>query len=377
MRKHHISGVPVVVDGRAVGILTNRDLRFEGGLDRSVREVMITQLVTVVPGTDLEQAKVLMQKHKIEKLLVVDAEGQLQGLITIKDVESLGRYPNSALDSSGRLVAGAAVGVGGDRDERVAALVEAGADLIVIDTAHGHSQGVLDAARAVRSAWPDQILVVGNVATPEATVACIEAGANLIKVGIGPGSICTTRVVAGVGIPQLTAVAECAKAAHERGIAIIADGGVKSSGDLAKAIAAGADAVMVGSMLAGTAEAPGEVVLFQGRRYKAYRGMGSIDAMRAGSSDRYFQDHTGDPEANLQKLVPEGIVGRVPFKGPVGDVVYQMVGGLRASMGYCGCESVLAMHSDARFVRITNAGLAESHVHDVIVTQEAPNYRLR
>jgi IMP dehydrogenase len=377
MREHSISGVPVVVDGRAVGILTNRDLRFERRLDRSVREVMSTNLVTVPPGTGLERAKDLMQENKIEKLLVVAEDGALEGLITIKDIESIGRYPNSALDARGRLVCGAAVGVGGDRDERVAALVEAGCDVIVIDTAHGHSEGVLEAARAVRAAWPEQRLIVGNVATPEATLACIDAGADIVKVGIGPGSICTTRIVAGVGVPQLTAIKECAAAAHARGVPIIADGGIKYSGDIAKAIASGADACMIGSLFAGTEEAPGEVVLFQGRRYKSYRGMGSIEAMKAGSSDRYFQDDAGDPEADTRKLVPEGIVGRVPYKGPIGDVIYQMVGGIRASMGYCGCPDILSMQRDARFVRITSAGLHESHVHDVIVTREAPNYRLR
>jgi IMP dehydrogenase len=375
MRRHDISGVPVVVDGRAIGILTNRDLRFEQRLDRSVREVMSTDLVTVPPGTGLERAKVLMQEHKIEKLLVVDDEGQLQGLITIKDIESQGRHPHAVLDDRGRLVCGAAVGVGGDRDERVAALVDAGVDVIVIDTAHGHSAGVLQAAAAVRSAWPHITLVVGNVATAEATASCIKAGAHVVKVGIGPGSICTTRVVAGVGVPQLTAVAQCAEAAHALGATIIADGGLKTSGDLAKAIAAGADACMVGSLLAGTREAPGDEVLLQGRRYKSYRGMGSIDAMKAGSADRYFQD-SSDPEADLRKLVPEGIVGRVPYKGPVSDVVFQLVGGLRASMGYCGAPDLPTMQAEARFVRITNAGLRESHVHDVTVTKEAPNYRV-
>jgi len=377
MREHNISGVPVVVDGRAVGILTNRDLRFERRLSRAVREVMSTRLVTVPPGTGLERAKDLMQENKIEKLLVVTEDGRLEGLITIKDIESIGRYPNSALDDRGRLICGAAVGVGGDRDERVGALVNAGCDVIVIDTAHGHSEGVLEAARAVRAAWPDQQLIVGNVATAEATLACIEAGANIVKVGIGPGSICTTRVVAGVGVPQLSAIKHCAAAAHSKGVPIIADGGIKYSGDIAKALAAGADACMIGSLFAGTEEAPGEVVLFQGRRYKAYRGMGSIEAMKSGSADRYFQDDAGDPEADTRKLVPEGIVGRVPYKGPIGDVIYQMVGGVRASMGYCGCPDIPSMQRDARFVRITSAGLHESHVHDVIVTQEAPNYRLR
>ena len=378
MNQHDISGLPVVVDGRAVGIITNRDLRFERRLDRPVREVMSTELVTVGPDTELEDAKQLLQEHKIEKLLVVGQDGAFLGLITIKDIETVGRYPNAAFDSRGQLLCGAAIGVGGDRDERAAALVEAGVDLLVLDTAHGHSQGVLKGAEAIKARYPDVTLVVGNVATADGTRACVDAGADVVKVGIGPGSICTTRIVAGVGVPQLTAVAESAAVARAAGVALIADGGVKFSGDLAKAIAAGADAVMVGSLLAGTSESPGEVVLFQGRRYKAYRGMGSIEAMRAGSSDRYFQDDVaGDPEADTRKLVPEGIVGRVPYKGPVSDVVYQLVGGLRASMGYCGCSTVPAMQRDARFVRITNAGLSESHVHDVIVTAEAPNYRMR
>ena len=374
MRRHNVSGVPVVVDGRAVGILTNRDLRFERGLDRAVHEVMSAELVTVPPGTELERAKDLMQGHKIEKLLVVDDSGFLRGLITIKDIETVGQHPNAALDARGRLLCGAAIGVGGDRDERAAALVEAGVDVLIIDTAHGHSEGVLRSARSIRQRYDDVTLVVGNVATGDATRACIDAGANVVKVGIGPGSICTTRVVAGVGVPQLTAVAECSAVAHEHGATVIADGGIKYSGDMAKAIAAGADAVMIGSLLAGTDESPGEVVLYQGRRYKQYRGMGSIEAMRAGSSDRYFQD-ASDPEADTRKLVPEGIVGRVPYKGPVGDVLYQMVGGLRASMGYCGCATIAEMQRDSRFVRITPAGLRESHVHDVIVTHEAPNYR--
>lgn len=375
MRERDISGLPVVLEGKVVGILTNRDLRFVKALDVPVRDVMSRDLVTVPPGTGLERAKELMQQHKIEKLLVVDASGALCGLITIKDVEAHGRYPNSALDAHGRLLCAAAVGVGSDRVERAAALVEAGVDVIAIDTAHGHSEGVLESARALRLAYPGVKLIVGNVATAEATEACLDAGADIVKVGIGPGSICTTRVVAGVGVPQITAVAECARVAHARGATIIADGGVKFSGDLAKAIAAGADAVMVGSLFAGTDETPGEVVLLQGRRYKAYRGMGSIEAMRAGSSDRYFQDDKGDPEADTRKLVPEGIVGRVPYKGPLGDVVYQLVGGLRASMGYCGCATIGEMHADARFVRMTAAGLRESHVHDVIITEEAPNYR--
>ncbi|MEN0063063.1 MAG: IMP dehydrogenase [Myxococcota bacterium] len=378
MKEHRISGLPVVVDGRAVGILTNRDLRFERNLGRPVHEVMSQDLVTVPPGTGLERAKDLLQEHKIEKLLVVDEEGQLRGLITIKDIESLDRFPNSIKDNSGRLLCGAAVGVGADSVERVAALTEAGVDLLVVDTAHGHSKGVLDAARRIKSEHPDITLVLGNVATADGTMACIDAGADVVKVGIGPGSICTTRVVAGVGVPQLSAIAACAEAAHKRGVAIIADGGIKYSGDVAKAVAAGADACMIGSLFAGTQEAPGEVVLFQGRRYKSYRGMGSIEAMRDGSSDRYFQDDAaGDPEAETRKLVPEGIVGRVPFRGPLSDIIYQLVGGLRASMGYTGCPTVRDMHEHAKFVRITNAGLRESHVHDVIVTQEAPNYPTR
>jgi IMP dehydrogenase len=375
MRNHNISGVPVVVDGVAVGILTNRDLRFERRLDRPVHQVMSTDLVTVPPKTTLDMAKDLLQEHKIEKLLVVDAENHLRGLITIKDIESADRHPDAVKDGHGRLLCGAAVGTGADRQERVAALVEAGVDILVVDTAHGHSQGVLDAARWVRDEYPNVGLIVGNVATAEATAACIDAGADMVKVGIGPGSICTTRVVAGVGVPQLTAIAECSKVAHERGRSVIADGGIKYSGDIAKALAAGADAVMIGSLFAGTDESPGDVVLYQGRRYKAYRGMGSIEAMRAGSSDRYFQDHA-DSDGSSNKLVPEGIVGRVPYKGPIADSVYQLIGGIRSSMGYCGCSTVPEMQSDAKFVRITPAGLRESHVHDVIITQEAPNYRL-
>jgi IMP dehydrogenase len=376
MRAHEISGLPVVDGERVVGIITNRDLRFEEDGSRRVREVMSTDLVTVPPGTGPDRAKELMQRHKIEKLLVVDDALRLVGLITIKDVENLEKYPLSVRDDRSRLVCGAAVGVGGDRDERVAALVEAGVDVLVVDTAHGHSRGVLAAAERIKAAYPQVVLVVGNVATADATAACIDAGADVVKVGIGPGSICTTRIVAGVGVPQLTAVQQCAHVAHARGRTIIADGGVKYSGDFAKAIAAGADAVMAGSLFAGTDEAPGETVLFQGRRYKAYRGMGSIEAMRAGSSDRYFQESgADDPEAVARrKLVPEGIVGRVPYKGPLAEVVYQLVGGLRAAMGYCGAGSIAEMQAEARFVRITNAGLRESHVHDVVITEEAPNY---
>jgi IMP dehydrogenase len=375
MRSRNISGLPVVDDGHLVGILTDRDLRFELNLERLVSEVMTVEehLVTCRPGTGLAEAKQLMQAHKIEKLLVTDGDGALAGLITFKDLMSTTRHPNANRDPRGRLRVGAAIGPGGDRDVRAAKLIEAGVDVLVIDTAHGHSEGVLAATRLLRPEYPDVVLVVGNVATPEATKACIEAGADVVKVGIGPGSICTTRVVAGVGVPQLTAVAECAAMAHALGKRIIADGGIKYSGDVAKAIAAGADAVMVGSILAGTDETPGELVLYQGRTYKAYRGMGSVEAMRDGSSDRYFQD---GKEEGGRKLVPEGIVGRVPHRGPLAETLYQLVGGLKSSMGYCGCATIPAMHQDSRFVRITAAGLKESHVHDVIITKESPNYHL-
>ena len=377
MRQRGISGLPVVDGDRVVGILTDRDLRFERNLDRAVAAVMTSadDLVTCPPGTDLEAAKDLLQIHKIEKLLVVDDAGALQGLITFKDLQAAKRHPHATRDAGGRLMCGAAIGVGADSDERSDALVAAGVDVLVVDTAHGHSEGVLQAARRIRKRHPDVILVVGNVATADATRACVDAGADIVKVGIGPGSICTTRVVAGVGVPQLTAVADCARAAHDNGITIIADGGIKYSGDVAKAVAAGADAVMIGSLFAGTDEAPGELVLYQGRSYKSYRGMGSVEAMRQGSSDRYFQEG-GDAEGQPRKLVPEGIVGRVPARGPINETLYQLVGGLKASMGYTGSSSVPAMQEGARFVRITSAGLRESHVHDVIITKESPNYRV-
>jgi IMP dehydrogenase len=377
MRERGINGLPIVEGRQVVGILTNRDLRYERNLDRPVAGAMTRDgLVTCPPGTDLETARDLMQEHRVEKLLVVDADGALRGLITFKDLEAHTRHPLAARDARGRLRCAAAVGVGADREERVGALVDAGVDLIVIDTAHGHSEGVLRAARAIRDAWPDLPIVVGNIATASACEAVIAAGADAVKVGIGPGSICTTRVVAGVGVPQLTAIAECAKVATPAGIPLIADGGIKYSGDIAKAIAAGADAVMMGSLFAGTDEAPGEMVLYQGRSYKNYRGMGSVEAMKAGSSDRYFQDEAGDPEAETRKLVPEGIVGRVPAKGPVADTVYQLVGGLKASMGYTGNGTIAEMKANARFTRMTAAGLRESHVHDVIITRESPNYRM-
>ncbi|MFT5686715.1 MAG: IMP dehydrogenase, partial [Myxococcota bacterium] len=377
MRLHHISGLPVVREGRVIGILTDRDLRFERNLDRKVDDVMTQgeKLVTCPPGTDLERAKDLMQAHKIEKLLIVDDGGVLKGLITFKDLQAASMHPKAIRDERGQLRCGAAVGVGGDRDERVAALIEAGVDILVIDTAHGHSQGVLDATSTIRTRYPDVRLIVGNVATADATKACIDAGADVVKVGIGPGSICTTRVVAGVGVPQLTAISECAKVAHAAGATIIADGGIKYSGEIAKAIAAGADAVMIGSLFAGTDEAPGELVLYQGRTYKSYRGMGSVEAMRKGSSDRYFQDGEAE-DGGTRKLVPEGIVGRVPHRGPLADTVFQMVGGLRSSMGYTGCGTISELQDKARFVRITSAGLKESHVHDVIITRESPNYRV-
>jgi len=371
MSRHSISGVPIVVDGAAVGILTNRDLRFEKRLNRKISEVMTSDgLVTTPPGTGLERAKELMQRHKIEKLLVVDDGGNLSGLITIKDIENSELFPLATTDDRGRLRCAAAVGPG--QQDRMEALIEAGVDAIVIDTAHGHSSGVLKATSEARARWPELEIVVGNIATAEAAEACILAGASTIKIGIGPGSICTTRIVAGVGVPQLTAIADCAVVAKSHGVPLIADGGIKFSGDVAKAIAAGADSVMLGSMLAGTDESPGDVILLGGRRYKSYRGMGSIEAMQAGSSDRYFQDQK---EGQAKKLVPEGIVGRVPYKGPIGEVIFQMVGGLRASMGYTGSMDIPEMKKNARFVRMTSVGLKESHVHDVIITKESPNYR--
>jgi IMP dehydrogenase len=373
MRHYRISGLPVVdADKRPVGILTNRDVRFEGRLALQVGEVMTKDPVTVKEGVSIDEAKDLLHKHRIEKLLVVDGQGRLRGLITVRDIEQAEMHPTAATDEMGRLRVGAAVGVGPDRDARIEALVAAGADLICIDTAHGHSAGVLQACREVRKQFAKVQLVAGNVATAEATRALIETGVNAVKVGVGPGSICTTRIVAGVGVPQLTAISDAVAAAKGTGVAIIADGGIKYSGDVAKALAAGADTVMIGSLFAGTDEAPGEIILYQGRSYKSYRGMGSIGAMRDGSKDRYFQ---GDVEAP-QKLVPEGIEGRVPYKGPLRESIYQLVGGLRASMGYLGCATIAELHAKARFVKISSSGLRESHVHDVIITKEAPNYRV-
>jgi IMP dehydrogenase len=369
MDSYNISGLPVIDSaGVPVGILTNRDLRFETNWKQSVGDVMTRDPITVPDTVTLDDSKELLHKNRIEKLLVTDDAGKLKGLITIKDIEQAERHPNAAKDERGRLIVGAAVGVGGDREERVAALIEAGCDMIVIDTAHGHSIGVIRAVEATRKAFPDLQLVAGNVATADATRALIEAGVDAVKVGIGPGSICTTRIVAGVGVPQFTAISNCANEAEKSGVPIIADGGIKHSGDIAKAIAAGANCVMIGSLFAGTSEAPGEVVLYQGRSYKTYRGMGSIGAMRQGSSDRYFQE-------SAQKLVPEGIEGRVPYKGPLADSIFQMIGGLRSSMGYVGCANIAEMRSKPTFVRATSQGLRESHVHDVIITKEAPNYR--
>ncbi len=373
MKKYRISGVPVTKNGKLVGIMTNRDLRFETKLDQPIANVMTKDaLVTVPPGTTLEEAKFHLHKHRIEKLLVVDDNFALKGLITIKDIEKVRKYPNACKDELGRLRVGAAVGVGADLEERAEALVNAGVDLLVVDTAHGHSQGVIDTIAQVRKNYPDVQLMAGNIATGAAAVALIDAGVDAVKVGIGPGSICTTRVVAGVGVPQITAIREVAKVTHSAGIPLIADGGIKFSGDLPKAIAAGADIIMIGSLFAGTEESPGETILYQGRTYKSYRGMGSLGAMKQGSKDRYFQ---GDVETET-KLVPEGIEGRVPFRGPLSDNIHQLMGGLRSGMGYTGCRTIKELQQNGQFVRITNAGLRESHVHDVTITQEAPNYRM-
>ncbi len=373
MRQYRISGLPVVDgDKRPVGILTNRDVRFEKRLQLQVGEVMTKNPVTVKDGVTIEEAKDLLHKHRIEKLLVIDGAGRLKGLITIRDIEQAEMHPAAAVDDLGRLRVGAAVGVGPDRDARIEALLAAGCDVVCIDTAHGHSAGVIEAVRATRKKFPKLQLVAGNVATADATRALIETGVNAVKVGVGPGSICTTRIVAGVGVPQLTAISDAVSAAKGSGVAIIADGGIKYSGDVAKALAAGADTVMIGSLFAGTDEAPGEIILYQGRSYKSYRGMGSIGAMKEGSKDRYFQ---GDVDAP-QKLVPEGIEGRVPYKGALRESIYQLVGGLRASMGYLGCATIAELHAKAKFVKISSSGLRESHVHDVIITKEAPNYRV-
>ena len=371
-----VSGFPVVDGGKVVGIVTGRDMRFEMRYDQPVSEIMTPRerLITVPEGTTPEEAKALLNKYKLERLLVVNDAFELKGLITVKDITKQLNFPLAARDASGRLLVGAAVGVGEGTEERVEALARAGVDAIVVDTAHGHSQGVIDRVRWVKKNYPHIEVIGGNIATGAAALALAEAGADAVKVGIGPGSICTTRIVAGVGVPQVMAIDNVATALQGTGVPLIADGGIRYSGDIAKAIAAGANTVMMGGMFAGTEEAPGEVILYQGRSYKSYRGMGSIGAMQQGSADRYFQESsTGNP--NADKLVPEGIEGRVPYKGSVVAIIYQMAGGLRASMGYCGCATIEAMHNESQFVEITAAGIRESHVHDVQITKEAPNYR--
>ncbi|MCP2039737.1 IMP dehydrogenase [Neisseria sp. HSC-16F19] len=374
-KKYKVSGLPVVENGKVVGLVTNRDLRFERRLDQPIADIMTPRerLVTVSESTGIDEARELMHAHKIERVLVVNEAWELKGLITVKDILKTTAFPNANKDADGRLRVGAAVGVGKDTDERVAALVAAGVDVIVVDTAHGHSQGVLDRVRWVKQNYPQVDVIGGNIATAQAARDLVAAGADGVKVGIGPGSICTTRIVAGVGVPQLTAIHNVAAALEGTGVPLIADGGIRFSGDLAKALAAGASAVMLGGMFAGTDEAPGEIELYQGRSYKSYRGMGSLGAMSQGSSDRYFQDN----EANADKFVPEGIEGRVPYKGPIVQIIHQLVGGLRSSMGYLGCPDIATMHQQAEFVEITAAGMSESHVHDVQITKEAPNYHVR
>ena len=368
MEKYKISGVPITEHGKLVGIITNRDMRFETDLTRQIGDCMTKDtLVTAPEGMSLEAAKAILSEHRIEKLPLVDGDGNLKGLITIKDIEKATKYPNAAKDASGRLLVGAAVGVSQDMYDRLDALVSAKADVIIVDTAHGHSAGVLRTLKDIKQAYPHIPVIAGNVATAAGTEALIEAGADAVKVGIGPGSICTTRVIAGIGVPQITAVYESAQVGRRYGIPIIADGGIKYSGDIAKAIAAGANVVMMGNILAGTDESPGEQVIYQGRSYKVYRGMGSLGAMKLGSKDRYFQ-------TEAKKLVPEGIEGRVPYKGVLADTIFQMVGGLRASMGYCGCHNIQEMIENTQFIQITAAGLKESHPHDVSITVEAPNY---
>jgi len=373
MSRYRISGVPVVTEGKKlIGIITNRDLRFETKLDQPVSQVMTKDhLVTAREGITLEESKAILHQHRIEKLLVTDGEGNLKGLITIKDIEKLRKYPFAAKDSLGRLRVGAAVGAGDDGLIRAEALLEAGVDVLVVDSAHGHAQGVIDTVAEIKRTYPDAQLVAGNIATAEGAKALIDAGADAVKVGVGPGSICTTRVVAGVGVPQMTAIFEVSEVTGPAGVPLIADGGVKFSGDMTKALAGGAQVVMIGSLFAGTEESPGETILFQGRRYKVYRGMGSIDAMRQGSADRYGQDQN-----ETDKMVPEGIVGRVPYRGKLADSIYQLVGGLKAGMGYVGAANLEELRDKARFVKITAAGLRESHVHDVTITKEAPNYRV-
>ena len=373
MEQYCISGVPVVNEKHLVGIVTNRDLRFETNLSKKVSEVMTKDnLVTVSEGITLEESKRLLHEHRIEKLLVTDEKGCLRGLVTIKDIEKIKKYPNACKDSLGRLRVGAAIGIGPDMEKRTEALLEVGADVIVIDTSHGHTAGVLGAVKSLKQTFEDIDLIAGNVATEEGAEALINAGADGVKIGIGPGSICTTRIIAGVGVPQVTAIMNCKAISEKTGVPLIADGGIKFSGDMTKAIAVGAHCVMIGGLLAGTEESPGETVLFQGRTYKAYRGMGSLEAMKKGSKDRYYQEDMVEDA----KLVPEGIVGRVPYKGSLSACIYQFVGGLRAGMGYVGCRTIEELRQNARFIRVTSSGLRESHVHDVIITKEAPNYLL-
>jgi IMP dehydrogenase len=373
MEKFSISGIPVTKKGKLLGILTNRDLRFEKDLGKKIGEVMTKQkLITVPEGTDLEQAKEILHKNRIEKLLIVDKKRNLKGMITVKDIMKNIQYPNSCKDLRGRLRVGAAVGVASDMMVRAAALVNAGADLLAIDSSHGHSKGVMDAVRKLKNKFPEVTLMAGNVATKQGTDDLIKAGADCVKVGVGPGSICTTRVVIGAGVPQITAIMDCAEAASKHDVPIVADGGIRYSGDIAKALAAGAAAVMIGSLFAGTEESPGETILYEGRTFKQYRGMGSIEAMRQGGKDRYFQEHQKD----IKKFVPEGIEGRVPYKGRLSELVYQIVGGLRAGMGITGAKNIRELHQKAEFMVITYAGLRESHPHDVIITKEAPNYRI-
>ncbi len=372
MEQHGISGLPVTLGGRLVGILTNRDLRFEKNLERCVDELMTKEnLVTVPDGVDLDEAQELLHRHRIEKLLVVDERFRLKGLITVKDIEKKTRHPMACKDDRGQLRVGAAVGVGPDREERVEALVRAGVDVIAVDTAHGHSAKVLETVTRIRADYPELEIIAGNVATAQGTQALIDAGANGVKVGVGPGSICTTRVVSGVGVPQLSAIADCARVGARTGVPLVSDGGIKYSGDVTKALAAGANSVMIGTLFGGCEESPGETVLYQGRTYKVYRGMGSIGAMREGSKDRYAQD---DIEEDV-KLVPEGVEGQVPYRGTLAANVYQLIGGVRAGMGYVGCTSIEELQTKARFMQVTAAGLTEGHVHDVFITNEAPNYR--
>ncbi|MDA3916620.1 MAG: IMP dehydrogenase [Deltaproteobacteria bacterium] len=371
MAKYRISGIPVIEGEKLVGIVTNRDLRFETNLKKPAKDVMTSEnLVTVREKCTLEESKKLLHKHRIEKLLVVDSEGKLKGLITIKDIEKIKKYPNSCKDSLGRLRAGAAIGVGSDMMQRTESLLKAGVDALVIDTSHGHSKNVIDAIKKIKHDFPKSQLIAGNVATESGAKTLIDAGVDAVKIGIGPGSICTTRIVAGVGIPQLTAIENCKEISKQSGVPLIADGGIKFSGDIAKAIGAGADSVMLGSLLAGTQESPGEMVIYQGRSYKAYRGMGSVEAMKKGSSDRYYQKDTGEDD----DLVPEGIVGRIPFRGTIRENIVQMIGGLKAGMGYLGAATIKELKEKAKFVKISSAGLKESHVHDVVITKEAPNY---